>query len=342
MTITKTRIETARLATNVRLAGDSARPTLVLVHGNVSCGAFFEPLMEALSADFSLVAPDYRGFGESERKTIDATRGMGDLADDLAALIDTLNLDRPHLLGWSTGAGVVMRYALDRDGEVGRIVLESPVSPYGFGGTRGPEGRPNWDDYAGSGGGTANPDFVRMLAEKERGVDNPTSPRNVLRGFYVGAGFDFGPEFEKHCLDSMLRTSVGDDVYPGDLTTSENWPGVAPGTTGINNALSPKYMDVAAFAALDPAPPVLWIRGEEDQIVSDTSLFDFGYLGSLGLVPGWPGEEVFPPQPMVSQMRQVLARGGNYRELVYEECGHSPHLEQPDRFVRDLREFLLG
>jgi hypothetical protein len=41
-------------------------------------------------------------------------------------------------------------------------------------------------------------------------------------------------------------------------------------------------------------------------IVSDNSFFDFGTLGKLGYVPGWPGEEVYPPQPMVGQTRSML------------------------------------
>jgi pimeloyl-ACP methyl ester carboxylesterase len=87
---------------------------------------------------------------------------------------------------------------------------------------------------------------------------------------------------------------------------------------------------------------VLWIRGAADQIVSDTSLFDFGLLGRLGAVPGWPGEAVYPPQPMVRQTRAVLdayrAKGGQVREEVLPEVGHSPHLEAPERF----RALLLG
>ncbi len=31
-----------------------------------------------------------------------------------------------------------------------------------------------------------------------------------------------------------------------------------------------------------------------------------GTLGQLGMVPGWPGEEMFPPQQMVTQIRDVL------------------------------------
>ena len=81
-------------------------------------------------------------------------------------------------------------------------------------------------------------------------------------------------------------------------------------------------------------PPVLWIRGTDDLIVSDTSFFDLNFLGQLGAIPGWPGAEVAPPQPMIAQTRRVLdtytAQGGHYRELVLADCGHSPHLEHPD------------
>lgn len=78
------------------------------------------------------------------------------------------------------------------------------------------------------------------------------------------------------------------------------------------------------------------MRGDTDQIVSDTSLFDLGFLGSLGAVPGWPGAQVCPPQPMVTQTRYVLeeyaANGGVYKELVIAGAGHSPLLEKPDEF----------
>ena len=341
MSIVTRRVRTARLDTFLREAGDPAGPVLLLVHGNVSSSVFFEELMEDLSADFHLIAPDYRGYGGSERATIDATRGMADFSDDLAALLDALGIEGPvDVLGWSAGGNIALQLAIDHPGRVRRLVLEAPGSPYGFGGTTGEDGRPVSEDFAGSGGGTANPEFCRALAEGDRG-DGPTSPRFTLRTFYVRPGFTFPAEVEEKYVDGMLAMKVGDDVYPGDLTPSESWPGVAPGTTGTNNALSPKYLDQSGFADLDPVPPVLWIRGADDQIVSDTSMFDLAQLGLLGVVPGYPGEDVCPTQPMVSQVRAVLtAAGGEVTETVYEECGHSPHLEQPERFAADVRAFL--
>jgi pimeloyl-ACP methyl ester carboxylesterase len=121
------------------------------------------------------------------------------------------------------------------------------------------------------------------------------------------------------------------------LTPSGNWPNVAPGVYGPANALSPKYTgDVSRLWHINPKPPVLWIRGTDDQIVGDMSLFDMGTLGSLGAVPGWPGAEVYPPQPMVSQTRAVLdkyqANGGRYEEIVFTETGHTPYIEKPAEF----------
>jgi pimeloyl-ACP methyl ester carboxylesterase len=81
---------------------------------------------------------------------------------------------------------------------------------------------------------------------------------------------------------------------------------------------------------------VLWIRGTADVIVSDTSLYDLGHLGALGAVPGWPGPDRHPAQPMIGQTRAVLdayaAGGGRYREVALEGSGHGPHLDRPEEF----------
>jgi pimeloyl-ACP methyl ester carboxylesterase len=76
-----------------------------------------------------------------------------------------------HLVGWSVGGGVVLQFAVDHPRQVASLVLEAPMSPYGFGGTKDLQGTPCHADFAGSGGGTANPEFVRLLAAGDRGVD---------------------------------------------------------------------------------------------------------------------------------------------------------------------------
>jgi hypothetical protein len=83
-----------------------------------------------------------------------------------------------------------------------------------------------------------------------------------------------------------------------------------------------------------------------DTLLPDRSLYDLAYLGSLGVIPGWPGERTWPPQPMVSQTRSVLvgyaAAGGRFREVVIEDAGHGPHLDQPAKFLAGLRDHLAA
>jgi pimeloyl-ACP methyl ester carboxylesterase len=339
-------VATPRLKTHLLTSGSAAGRPVILVHGNITCARFWEETMLALPSRYRALAIDLRGFGQSEAQPVDARRGLRDFADDLRSLVETIGLDgQPlYLVGWSTGAGVIMQYALDHPEHVAALVLAAPASPYGFGGTKDTAGTPCWPDYAGSGGGTASPEFVKLLAAGERGTDNPNSPRNILNNFLFKPPFRAAPDREEVFLSSLLNSTTGEANYPGDLTPSNNWPGVAPGTTGVNNALSPKYCNLSGFAAITPQPKVLWIRGDSDQIVSDTSLFDFGFLGQLGAVPGWPGAELYPPQPMISQIRAVFeayrARGGYYREEVIANAGHSPHIEQPEAFRPLLFAFL--
>lgn len=339
-------VETNRLRTHILTAGPEDGVPLLLIHGNVSSSAFFDELLIRLPDTFRAIAPDLRGYGQSEAKPLDATRGLRDFSDDLFALMSALGLaETPvHLMGWSVGGGVAMQYAMDHAAQVASLVLQAPVSPYGFGGTRDAAGTPTYADYAASGGGTANPDFTQRLANKDTSEESDFSPRKVMNGFYFKPPFTVAKEREDRFVDAMNTTVVAPESYPGDLTMSPNWPTLAPGIKGMNNALSPKYLDLSGFADITPKPPVLWVRGNSDLIVSDTSLFDFGFLGQLGAVPGWPGAEEFPPQPMIAQTRAVMdayvAGGGSVTESLYEDCGHSPHIEQPDRFLAEMMDFL--
>ncbi len=349
--VTATRVPTARLVQNV-LHPEGSDPAgsgaaVLFVHGNVSSALFWQPTLQTVHAAgrHRVLAVDLRGFGDTDPLPVDARRGARDWADDVAALVDALGLDRVHLVGWSMGAAVVLQYLLDAPSRVASVALVAPVSPYGFGGTTGPDGRRLAADGAGSGAGAANPEFVAALAAGDASDATPASPRSVLRAFYVAPGsLPIDPALEDVFVAGMLSTRTGEDNYPGDGVPSGTWPGTAPGTRGVLNAMAPTVFDVSGIVDLPVKPPVLWLRGDADAIVSDTSVFDLAFLGKLGAVPGWPGEEVCPPQPMVTQTRAVLDRytaaGGTYREVVLPGVGHSPHVERPQESVVALLEHL--
>ena len=330
--ITQKKVKTARLEVAYLEAG-TGNISIVLVHGNLSSSLFFQDLMQDLSATgrYKIYAIDMRGYGESEVLAVDATRGVQDYSDDLDAFARALHLNSYHLFGWSLGGNVVMQYAIDYPNTLRSLTLQATSSPFGFGGTKDAQGTPIWPDFAGSGGGTVNNDFVRLLAEEDRG-DSQFSPRTIMNTFYFKPPFKPAPDHEEMYLSSLLMTRVTPGNYPGDFTSSNNWPNVAPGTRGAINGLSPKYLNQSNFTSISHKMPVLWIHGADDEVVSDTSLFDFGFLGQIGAIPGWPGAEVYPPQPMKTQVFTVLERykanGGEYQEVQLSDCGHSPHIEK--------------
>ena len=342
--ITAQRVPTSRLTVNVLNVAGRTGPAVLFVHGNVSSSLFWQPLMLALPESYRPLAIDMRGFGNSDPEPVDASRGLRDYADDLAAVIDALGLESVHLIGWSMGGGVVLQYLADRPvtHRVASLTLEDPVSPFGFGGTRGLDGTLCDPWGAGSGGGAANKDFIARLAAGDRSSESPLSPRQVLLAHYVKP--PHVPEHLDVLVESMLSTRLGDDHYPGTSRPVDVWPGFAPGDRGVLNTMAPTVFRIADLSGVEPKPPLLWIRGADDVIVSDTSLYDLAYLGSLGAIPGWPGEQTWPPQPMVAQTRAVLlgyaTAGARFREVVIDDAGHGPHLDQPERFLTELRGHL--
>ncbi len=335
--ITSQMIATPRLQTHVLFSGEEDGTPVLFLHGNASSATFWEEQMLLLPAGFRGIAPDLRGYGDTEDKPIDATRGMADWVEDILALLDALGVEKTHLVGHSMGGTLVFNLVAAAPARILTGTVVNPGSPYGFGGSKGVEGIPCYGDCAGSGGGIVNPEFPKLMAAGDRSSDNPqASPRVVMNSFYWKPPFT--PAREEDLLTSLMSEKVGSEKYPGDFVPSANWPNVAPGKFGPINALSPKYVadSVQKFITADPKPLMHWVRGDSDMIVSDNSFFDFGTLGKMGFVPGYPGEEIYPPQPMVSQTRHVLQQYGNYQETVIAETGHSPFIEKSQEFAQIL------
>jgi pimeloyl-ACP methyl ester carboxylesterase len=90
--------------------GDSDRPLLVLLHGWGDCGASFQFFVDELAGDWFVVAPDWRGFGETRLRS--HAYWFPDYVADLDVLLSVYQPDRPvRLLGHSMGANVVGLYA---------------------------------------------------------------------------------------------------------------------------------------------------------------------------------------------------------------------------------------
>lgn len=342
------RIRTHRLAQNVWTAGPEDGTPLLLVHGNMSSGGFWKYVAEELGDDVRVIAPDLRGFGDTEPLRIDARRGLGDMVDDVHALLEELGLDgqrRVNAAGWSMGAGVLQQMMLEFPDDLASVTLIAPLSPYGFGGTKGPDGEPTTLDHAACGAGGANPVVVQRFAVGDTSEDDPqTSPRVIMRT-YFGGGANHANLDEDFLTREIVKIQTGDDFYPGNSLPSENWPGSATGDKGVLNTMSPKWYNASAIADLERKPPVVWIHGSEDKVVSNASLFDLATLGQLGAIPGWPGADLLPSQPMVDQTRAVLQRyranGGEVTEVFLEGEDHGLPLAVPGRVADEIMRLLV-
>ncbi len=100
----------------------SGRP-LVLLHGGLGSGEMFAPIIPQLAAKHRVIAVDLQGHGRTA--DIDRPIDVRLMADDIAALIDHLGLEKPDVVGYSLGGGVALQLAFKYPEKVRRLVAVS-------------------------------------------------------------------------------------------------------------------------------------------------------------------------------------------------------------------------
>jgi pimeloyl-ACP methyl ester carboxylesterase len=100
----------------------AGRP-LILLHGGLGSGEMFGPVLPALAERHQVIAVDLQGHGRTA--DIDRPIDVRLMADDIAALIEHLGLDRPDVVGYSLGGGVALHTAAKYPALVGRLVVTS-------------------------------------------------------------------------------------------------------------------------------------------------------------------------------------------------------------------------
>ena len=100
----------------------SGRP-LILLHGGLGSGEMFGPILPALTGGHQVIAVDLQGHGRTA--DIDRPLSIELMADDIAALIGHLGLERPDVMGYSLGGGVALLTAIRHPEVVGRLVAVS-------------------------------------------------------------------------------------------------------------------------------------------------------------------------------------------------------------------------
>ena len=193
----------ARLRTHHLEAGPETGDPVVLVHGNLSTGRFYEHLMPGARRPLAGARPGHARVRAQRPRPAGRDPRARRLGRRPRRLLRALGITAPpHLVGWSTArrgdrraraaaAGGVAD--VPRPGVALRLRRRAPRRPPGV--------RP---DFAGSGAGGANPEFVRRLAEGDRSGDSPFSPRSVMTHDVLVGGFRLPREREDVLVAEIL------------------------------------------------------------------------------------------------------------------------------------------
>jgi pimeloyl-ACP methyl ester carboxylesterase len=97
----------------------TGRP-MILLHGGLASGEMFGPILPTLAERHQVIAVDLQGHGRTA--DIDRPLDVRLMADDVAALIDHLGLEKPDVVGYSLGGGVALFTAVQHPDKVGKLV----------------------------------------------------------------------------------------------------------------------------------------------------------------------------------------------------------------------------
>lgn len=187
---------------------------VVLIHGWPLTGDMFEyQTLALLEAGYRVITYDRRGFGQSGHPGDGYNYDV--FADDLAAVLEGLDLQKAHLVGFSMGGGEIARY-LSRHGaaRVSKAVLVSSVVPYLLKDDSNPDGvdasvfadmkqQVREDRFA----------FLQSFAKTFYGVGLVSKPvsQGVLDWSFV-LGIMASPKATIDCIDAFGRTDFRSDL----------------------------------------------------------------------------------------------------------------------------------
>jgi pimeloyl-ACP methyl ester carboxylesterase len=157
-----------------REGGDSAAPTLLLLHGFPSSSAQYQQLMERLEDRYHVIAPDYPGFGRSA--PLSGTTTFDRVADVIDGFTEHMGLERFGLYMFDFGSPVGFRLATRHPERIQALVLQNGNAYEAGLGPNMQALTPYWRDRS------ANEAAVRALLQLEAtrsqyldGVADPTS-----------------------------------------------------------------------------------------------------------------------------------------------------------------------
>ena len=258
----------AGLRLHVREWGNPAGPPILFIHGwsqNHLCWA--RQYESALADAFRLIAFDLRGHGMSEAPLEPEHYTDGRLwADDLAAIIEHLGLDRSVLVGWSYGAYLICDYVRAHgEDRIAAINFVEGVVKLG----------------SGAFGTLIGPGFLDHFA----GATSDDLPTNIAT------------------MRSFVRACLATPLPAADMETAVCWNMAVPARVRANLAAR-EIDDDDVLRTL--TVPVLVTHGRADTVA------------------------------LPAMAEHILATCPVAQASWYDGVGHAPHLEDPERFNREI------
>lgn len=196
-------------------------PAVTFSHGwPLSADAWDGQLQFLADNGFRAIAHDRRGHGRSSQPS--EGNDMNGYADDLAALIEFLDLSNVTVVGHSTGGGEVARY-IGRHGtsRVAKAALVSAVPPVMLKSAANPEGLPiDVFDEIRSGVMTDRSQYYRDLASAFYGANRPGSSvsQGILDQFWLWS-MQSGQKNAYECVKAFSETDFTEDLGKIDVPT---------------------------------------------------------------------------------------------------------------------------
>ena len=233
------------------VASAGAGPPLLLLHGWPEFWLSWEPVMQRLADRFMLIAPDLRGFGQSDKP--DGDWGAEDHAQDMLALLEALGVPRAGIVGHDVGGAVIQSLARAAPGRCRGLFLFDFVYP-GIGARMGAPDRLTEIWYQSF---NQLPVAVAMMAGNEAATRAYFS--HIIRHWC----------HRKDAFDAVMDEFVANFMAPGNLAGGFAWYRAAHA-----GRVAMMQGGAAALPTIDVPTCVRW--AEHDP------LFPFGWTDRLG------------------------------------------------------------
>ncbi len=189
---------------------------LVLLHGGLMTIEAFGPVLEKLASTRQIIAVEAQGHGRTG--PLDRPMTFASMANDVAAVLKSLNLTQVDVLGYSMGGSIALRLALDHPELVKKVALAS--TPFAFAG---------WHDYNQQGMRGLNSSQFEMMKPSPLyqmfAAVNPDPevnfPKLLDQMQYMGKDYDWSSEIPGLKVPTQLIVGDWDAVRTGH--TAKFW-----------------------------------------------------------------------------------------------------------------------